>query len=555
MAEQPPDIGMRVSSLKRLIAQRFGKPAPRNLQRDLERQSTEGYWRRRRRGNIRRLRMLSVRYKIKGEFRSAQEGWSVVGETFRSMVRPFAVGALLIGLIVGIERLLAHLLFPNLIPTEDQSLPLWAFPTVAVTVLAGFLGIYLATVGIVVGTYSDVTPLIRRLLLRDQRSRSYLKSLGKAIGYGLLLLLLHSVGIPFGYMTMIAYALFVAIGGWAFFRLALGGFKRGDPLGTFDLFDPTLLAREPLLKFRQSIESLDSNGIADDDIALYLGARRAKTSLHILRDLIHLIGERKPRDLSRLVDMIEDLLTTVRVYAARKHLLGPASRWFLPKLAYPRWAEADNWETTMALHTASPLSPRAEPATDWLELEAAEIASSALKVCVDRNDADSILRITRLVADTAKAMAISGLIDEAMSFSDIFRERCSSLRVSDDTAHIVASSPLAVLTALLLGWRAAVLSWDSDICRIVDTTDWDKAHKAAISISGPVRFWKGGHRLLQQIRAELDIEGTRITPDWHLRSELAGECLQALREFSHQLPPTLDGLFRYRELRPTGTPG
>ena len=412
---------------------------------------------------------------------------------------------------------------------------MWNFPTLAVPVLAGFLGFYLATVGIVVGnSYSKASQRVRNLLLKDEKSRLYLKLVGMAIGYGLALVLLRSLGFSFGYLTLIIYAVSVASGGWAFVQLAFG---------SFNLFDPALLSKDLLLQLYRSINNFDSGGLLASDIALEHSARDANESLQTLAELIGMIGERKPREHRSLVAVTNLLLGSVQSYAGKKHLLSPTSGWFLRRMTYQRWAEASELETAMALGTSTSLPHKIEPVMDWLERESAEVASAAFKVCIDGNDGDSALQITDSVAATARVMARHSLIDEALSFTRVFHDRCSTIQPSEEVAHVWAENSLSVLIELLLGWRKAVLSWYSEIRQTVETTKWDNRKTNNVKIRLPIRVRHRGQRLLHQIQAEHAISGCRLTPDWYLRSELAIDGLVALREFSTQLSDVLDQYF------------
>ena len=441
-----------------------------------------------------------------------------------------------IGLILGVERLLARFAFPSLIPAGTDPSSLWAFPTLAVPVLASFLGFYLATVGIVVGnSYSKASAGVRRLLLIDEGLKRHLWWLGVAIGYGLVLVLLRSLGVTFGYMTLIAYALVVALGGWAFMQLAFGA---------FNLFDPALLSKDPLLRLSRSIDNFNSDALLGNDALLNRWARDANASIQNIAELIDLAGERKQRSRESLVCVTKFLMNAVRSYTAKKHLLSLTGGWFLRRLTYQRWEEASEWEIQPALQTSTPLLPEEEPVTDWLEQQAARVASAAFKVCIEANDGNSAIRITKSAADTARVLAECSLIDEALSFASTFHKECSTLRPSsEEVAHIWAANPFSIFMGLLVGWRKGVLSWPSNICETVETTKWRDTKTNTVQIRGPSRLRRDGQRLLDQIQAEQAISGCRVTPDWYLRSELAISGLTALGDFAKELPHALDQYF------------
>ena len=399
-------------------------------------------------------------------------------------------------------------------------------------VSASLLGFYLASVGIVLGTsYPKVSADVRSLVLGNTPTKLYLAAVGMSIGAGLTLVLLQGFEFSFGYLTISVYALLVAFSGWAFAQLAFGA---------FNLFNPTVLGVEPLRVLYRAISRLESRGLTGDETVRRATALEANRALRILAELIDLATERASVDRDDLVRMVENLLTQVQIYATRKHLLVPASRWFIPEPVYPKWIEASDSEVTIALRTSTPLQTRMEPATDWLERRSAELAVAAIEACVKANDREAALRITRSVELTVQALAESYRIDDAIAFSVIIRDRCWDIQCENATAVAVMAEPPMLLTSLLLGWHRAIESWADEIRQAVSSTRWDSSNTRLVGIRGPARVWAAAQRLLEEVRAEHEIEGRRITPDWYLRFALGDACILSLREFAKQLPELLD---------------
>ena len=441
-------------------------------------------------------------------------------------------------LVWGVERFLTQSPLFGFLLLEDGS-ALEAFPTLAVPVLAAFLGFYLATVGIVLGhSYEGVPESVRQLVLGDPGTQRRLRWLCRALGYGLALILFDGLGQ--GLLMAGVYPVLVVLGIWCFFRLAFGA---------FELFDPVVLGLGLLPELSRAIDRLGSGGLFGDDAVLAYTARKTDRSLGVISEIIGLTSGRRSSDRTRLADMTTDLLRRVQNYAGKKHLLKPESGWFLQRPVYPRWVEANQDESSFAVKASAPLLARAEPQYDWFEQRVAELASSALRVCVEANDTDSALGITHEMANTTWTLARHYWIDDAIVFAGIIHDRCMALYpdsasdIGNEAFYAVADNPRFVLTTLLLGWKDAVLSWPSAIREIVDSNDWDMKAKGEVMIRGPARMRKATQRLLQRVQAERDIGGDRVTPTWFLRSELATECIISLREFSDHLPELLDQYF------------
>ena len=516
-----------MSKIRRPLGQRS-----RNLRRELKEQSSEEYWRQRERSRSRGLRVISHRYRLESFAHGTQRNLGIVRDAIFQLLRAFCAGALLFAAVLLAEFFLARYVWPDLVPSGQSVPPLTTFPTLAVQVSASLLGFYLAGVSVVLGTsYHNVSAEVRYLVLGNPRVRLYLASVGMAIGTGLTLVFLQSLAVPYGYLSVIGYSLLVILSGWSFVQLAFGA---------FNLFNPIVLGQEPILSLYRTINRLDGKGLIRNEAVLRATALEASRSLRILAELIDLTKDRGSVDRGRLADMVEQLLRLVKFYSGRKHLLAPSSAWFLHEPVYPRWLEANDSEISIALETSTPLQPRLEPSTDWLERRAAEITAAAIEACVAANDEDSVLRITNEVATTAHVLSRRYRIDDAIVFSAIVKNRCWSIRGANPAAAAASAAPPIFLANLLLGWREAISNWPDEIRATVDATKWDRKSTSAVHIRGSSRVWIAAQQLLMQVKAEHDIEGRRVTPDWYLRLALADACILSLREFAKELPKHLD---------------
>ena len=509
---------------------------PRNLARDLRNQSTEEYWRRRERSRARALRLVSLRYRSAFFAAVVRDNVAILRGTLFAVSKGLALGALFFGAIFAVEWYLTGRFFSQLVPPSDSAPPFGSFPTLAVQVSASLLGFYLASVSIVLGTsYHDVSADVRALILESALVRLYLKLVGMAIGAGLALVLLSSTAVSYGYLSVGVYTLFVLLSAWALFQLAVGA---------FNLFNPIVLGQEPLRLLYRDIRRLDSKGLTGNEPVARAFAHNANRNLLILAELMQLTKGRASINRTGLDRMVEDLMTVVRVYAGKKHLLPPTSGWFVREVAYPKWVEASHSEASLALSTRTPLQPRMEPGTDWLEKRCAELVSGSIEMCVSVGDRDAALRITRAVAQTAYFLARSYRVDDAVTFSALVRDRCWELQPDSPAAVAVMAEPPLFLSNLLLGWQHAMASWPDEVRSVVEVTKWDNRRTNAVAIRGPRRVWTTAQNLLQEIKAEHDIEGRRVTPNWYLRHALAESCILTLREFANGLPDLLDGFIR-----------
>lgn len=87
-------------------------------------------------------------------------------------------------------------------------------------------------------------------------------------------------------------------------------------------------------------------------------------------------------------------------------------------------------------------------------------------------------------------------------------------------------------------------NWPEEIRSVVAGTKWDSRRTKSVQIRGPRRVWVAAQQLLQEVMAEREVEGRRVTPNWYLRYALTEASIVALREFADRLPGLLDDFFR-----------
>lgn len=500
----------------------------RTLRRESQTVMSQGYWRRRERSAGRQNKILRFKYHTASSMSNLKTGIGIIRWAVIDTLKSAVVGALLLGATLAIETLLvryAGFQFLQLKSTVSFD----TFPELATQILAALLGFYLATVGIVLGnSYHDVSDSVRQLILRNAATRRYLKLVGMSIGVGLAIILLQSLQImAFGYMSYGAYTILVAVSGWALGTLAIGA---------FNLLNPISLGDEPLRGLYRGINRLDSKGFHLDDAVLRVTALKADDDLNTLAELVRLTKDRKSVSRVELANMVALLLYELKVYARKKHCLSPDSWWFLREAAYPRWVETEYTAMSVALETSSPLETRQEPVPDWLERRAATLVSAAIEACAITDDKEPALLIIREVGMTAQVLAEVGRFTEAINFAGTVAEQCKDIDASSDVVNVVLADFPIVFANILMGWRNAADSWHGEIENVIKSTKWDNPKTHIVQIRGPERVRQAAQMLLYQIHSEHRIEGKRITPDWYLRSVLAGEYIISIREFLDQFP-------------------
>ena len=508
----------------------------RNLRSELTDLQTERFWSRRQRANSRRLFAHTLLFRLRSWASNGLERLGDVRSAVTSTLKACFLGALFLLAIVAIENVLVHRFSLGLLPS-DQSSFVEVFPTVAVQVMAAFLGFYLATVGIVLGNaYHDVSEAVRNLVLDNAQTRLYLGFIGLTIGAGLVMVLLRDTDVvTFGYLAIGVYACLVCLSGWSFKELAFGA---------FDLLNPIELIREPIRILDKAVRQLGSRRHLRNDVGLRKTALRVNRALENLAEIIRLTKDRESVDRRKLAKKISYLGRLVSEYARNKHRIPGESAWFTREPSYPRWVEYNDRSLSIALKSSTPLPAEFAPVSDWLERRAGELIAASLEACVVTDDMDAALGIVRSAGQVAGALANNSRFDDATSFARIIADSCWNPPQEDSmaenaTANAVASAPPLILTEALLGWKSAISSWPGEINRAVEHTNWDNPGTREVSFQGTPRVRRAAQDLLREVHSEGAIEKVRITPGWYLRSTLASECIISLREFADRLVEVL----------------
>ena len=160
-------------------------------------------------------------------------------------------------------------------------------------------------------------------------------------------------------------------------------------------------------------------------------------------------------------------------------------------------------------------------------------------------------RIAAETAATARTLARCHLLDDSIAFAEAIRDHCWRIQKENAAADLVVSLPPFILADLLLGWRDALSHLQREIRDAVSATGWDRKSTKVVRIRGTRRVWLTAQRLLQEVRSEQEISGSRETPLWYLELALAEASILSLREFFGRLPNLLDNFIADAIVQPS----
>ena len=444
----------------------------------------------------------------------------------------------MIGPILYLESQLLPGIAPGVVEANESIAGFAEFRNLAVQVLAALVGFYLATVGIVLGNaYQDESTSVRSVILANRDSRFYLQLLGWTIGAGAALAFIEAFGIVnAGVISTSFFGLFVALSGLAFARLANGAFQ---------LMDPSFLSIEPLRTLDDSLSRLRKLPLPDDDEVLRANSLDARKAIDLLTEIAELAVERKSAGRSSLRQVVNALLSRLRQYSARKHLMAPTSGWFIDSPVYPSWFEAADLKRSRALESHLPLPPSFEPETDWFEKGIAKVAAIGIRACIVADDTKNARGIMANCIASARSLATGCRVEDALSFCRVLSDEIGEIDELNKTAGVIRVETPTLLHQAFAGWREAIELWPAEVKDAVARTNWDDSKTRLVHIKGTTRVWVAAQQLLKEVQAEHAVEGRRISPDWYLEYCLALECVLSLREFSSQFSEIVRGYMEF----------
>ncbi len=400
------------------------------------------------------------------------------------------------------------------------------FPKLAAEVTASLLGLYLASVSIVVGTvYQDVSADIRSLVLGGETTRRRLRLTGTTLGAALFLVLLESLSVPFGTISLVGFALLLAFSALAFTKLAFG---------SLNLLDPLALVSEPLSQLARSLSRLDRLEEAHDALRRR-EARSIQRQLQLLSQIVRLSQKRAAISTSRLTALARHVANALIIYSYECYRIPTDSGWHLPAATYPRWVESDNSSTDLAIRTGIPLQGKEEPDTFWLETALGGLMAEVLAATVEAADQDAALMVLSVTASSVRQVAALRYPDAADAYWRPLTVVCWDVGTNPDNAaaRAVQGEPPTLLMSSLLGWSQGIEGWPQEIR---DNSSDNSPGANVGAMHGPRRVLRAVSTLRKQIEAEIQIDGRRASPSWFIRMALADSAILAIREYACDLP-------------------
>lgn len=232
-----------------------------------------------------------------------------------------------------------------------------------------FVALYFATIsGIVGGIYAQTPHNIRDLVLGDRIGRSYIRIIATLTALAALLGLIRAAGARPWHTAIVALALLVGVGVFAFVALLRRAFY---------FFDVTILAPRVAEDFLRWAERAARKGAATSDRNLQAEFRQqAEAAISALEAIVDVVTAKERIDAEPIRRLAQNITVMSRRYAHIKQRIPTGSLWFGQRARHTQWYLSSAPAVSVAASTFTSIPPQAAPDPLWVEerVAAAQLA-------------------------------------------------------------------------------------------------------------------------------------------------------------------------------------
>jgi hypothetical protein len=368
-----------------------------------------------------------------------------------------------------------------------------------------FLGLYFTALTVVMSSmFSTDSPEVRAVIVEEQVSNTYLRTLTALLSFSLTALALQAMGFKLGRMLLLAIATLSILGIFSFLLLGLQAFM---------FFDYTRIIRVPLVQILENAKSAAS--ILGKESSLQAHFRMlAAQSLKTIRLILWRARKEIQTVTQPLVQIIGQCCTMLSVYQDIKLAISPESLWYAREHRFKNWFFASGTEIEMAAKHSIPLRPEEVPNPYWVEDACEDAIIEALRTPAERQELEALFAaieelrpLIRKYADGLEIVRCVGLVEKISSILTTASATWSpTTKTGNIFAHALYDQFGLLLEEAVLGLFGAI---DSIKAR-VETNEFRTYNKPA---QVPFVALARVETVFVQLAAEKAIEGQFVSSE------------------------------------------
>lgn len=395
----------------------------------------------------------------------------------------------------------------------------------AASQIAGvFLGLYFATIGVVLSTsYSRTAHRIRQLIIQEHVGTRYIQWVAL---FGTISWLLYGLAVAGQPPLRGGIAVVTLLGLISILSFVVLGLR------LFRFLDPTVLSDRILHEASKWVSRAHRTRYRADDPSFQDFYRRQCSSLlTTYGELARQVVRTRETTDSDLTLLSMRALSFLARYSSTKSAIPTSSKWYPDRLVHPDWFRTSGTELDLALSASITIQPRRERHYSWVEAALRRSAGSIMAELRTRGELERVHEILVYSSSLAQLMArncaTSDVLDQVW-----FAREVAKAAVGTEPIQCVE---LTALSETRLQELAILESLGSHIVRVilgivesvqsngrVVTVDqliprnWSKP-KGIASISRPRGVVAGLEDLVERLENERVVEGRVVDPEWYAR--------------------------------------
>lgn len=420
----------------------------------------------------------------------------------------------------------------SIIPSiSDNSENQYSTFTMGIAAIGGvFIGLYYSGLTAAAGAvYSNVPNQVRDLLVREKAGSSYIQFVAFCVAIALLfsitfliwektsvlglsLLVLMSVGVVFGFVTLGAQA--------------------------FNFFNPINLSYAPFKRLNKLPKDVVEGGFFGQDPSFQNHSRKlASVEIQTLKSISKICEQSESLRGEPFRIFCVNLTRCLIGYRSLKSRIPLDSKWYTQEIKHPDWYKDYNSMLDISIQTGTRLHVTSTPETNWLEKEIWNIISSAFSSHLENQEFSRAIGLLSLIDILISNLATTHDIDLSFEWAaEIVKhisEHCNGISSSDasELEYLELISRAASLsTTIMLGFSKSVLKLSETNLQKA-ASDLQKMASLFDASYLPLNVYKNLNSFVEKIELEKRIEGRVVTSNWYIADRLRLELLNYLKPY------------------------
>ena len=256
--------------------------------------------------------------------------------------------------------------------------------------------------------------------------------------------------------------------------------------------------------------------------------KQAQKCIEVLAEVNDYNLEKEEKISISVENFMKNNIMLLYSYWGEKEKIPYDSYWYEDKVLYKRWYKASDTEITMALQTGTLLGYDVEKNYLWLEEEIEKMNNNCLHYLISKKSFTGLIRWLGTLGGLSKRATESGNVEYYVDYLyKIQKEKQTTIveeKFSLEEEMVLAEHIVVSYLAVLIDIRIYIENQGEEVC-LCDVKRFERKNWKV-----PNRYYNYAdvRKLHDGVRAEMKLEGKRITPEWYINQVIVKHCYEEL---------------------------